>query len=170
MKKVLYLLLFMVFCANVSAQNTVVRRNNRTSRTQKTTKKKSKIIKEADQSPQQAVQQLEMPNVVDNYLLQSAPSEYNCPQKNVRKEDVVTVGGQHLHSFNVVVSSFATKSNAIGMYLALQNQGFHPSIAYSGTKFYRVILGTSDSLRDAIYWLEKCRSIYPDCWILYNEQ
>ncbi len=174
MKKVLYLLLFMVFCANVSAQNTVVRRNNKTSRAQKTTKKKSKIIKEADQSPQQAdqpaVQQLEMPNVVDNYLLQSAPSEYNCPPKNVRKEDVVTVGGQHLHSFNVVVGNFATKSNAIGMYLALQNQGFHPSIAYSGTKFYRVILGTSDSLRDAIYWLEKCRSIYPGCWILYNEQ
>lgn len=48
--------------------------------------------------------------------------------------------------------------------------GLLNSIAYSNTsKFYRVILGTSDSLRNAIYCKEKNKNIYPACWLLYKE-
>ena len=160
-----------LFCLDTFAQNTVVKRqpvSKKVTKKKKMVKKKVKV--EEVQSTTQAVQQFEMPTVVDCCQLQSAPSEYNCPNEDVRKEDVVTVGGQNLHSFSVVVGNFAVKSNAIGMYLALQNKGFQPSIAYSNTSnLYRVILGTSDSLRDAIYCKEKYNSLYPGSWLLYKE-
>lgn len=160
-----------LFCLDTVAQNTVVKRHpisKKVTKKKEIVKKKVKV--EEVQSTTQTAQQFEMPTVVDCYQLQSAPSEYNCPNGDVRKEDVVTIGGQYLHSFSVVVGNFTVRDNAIGMYLALQNQGFHPSIAYSDTsKFYRVILGTSDSLRDAIYCKEKYNSIYPGSWLLYKE-
>lgn len=159
-----------LFCTDTVAQNSVVKRQPVSKNATKKKKVKKKIKAEDVQSTTQTVQQFEMPTVVDYYLLQTAPSEYNCPKEDIRKEDVVTVGGQNLHSYSVVVGNFGVKDNAIGMYLALQNQGFHPSIAYSNTsKFYRVILGTSDSLRDAIYCKEKYNSLYPGSWLLYKE-
>lgn len=167
--KMLLLGILSLFCLDTVAQNTVVKRHPIS---KKVTKKKEIVKKKVEevQSTTQTVQQFEMPTIVDCYQLQSAPSEYNCPNEDVRKEDVVTVGGQNLHSFSVVVGNFTVKSNAIGMYIALQNKGFHPSIAYSNTSnFYRVILGTSDSLRDAIYCKEKYNSLYPGSWLLYKE-
>lgn len=159
-----------LFCTDTVAQNSIVKRQPVSKNVTKKKIVKKKIKAEDVQSTTQTVQQFEMTTVVDYYLLQTAPSEYNCPKEDIRKEDVVTVGGQNLHNYSVVVGSFAIKNNAIGMYLALQNQGFHPSIAYSNTsKIYRVILGTSDSLRDAIYCKEKYNSIYPACWLLYKE-
>ena len=111
-----------------------------------------------------------MPSIFDGYLLQSAPSGYNCQKEDVRKEDVQTVGGQKLHSFSVVVGNFMNRNNAIGMYLDLLKRGYYPSIAYSGAStYYRVVLGTTDNLRDAIYWKERFIGVYPASWLLYKE-
>lgn len=111
-----------------------------------------------------------MPSIFDGYLLQSAPFGYNCQKEDVRKEDVETVGGQKLHSFSVVVGNFMNRNNAIGMYLDLLKRGYYPSIAYSSTStFYRVVLGTTDNLRDAIYWKERFIGVYPASWLLYKE-
>lgn len=84
-----------LFCLDTFAQNTVVKRqpvSKKVTKKKEMVKKKVKV--EEVQSTTQAVQQFEMPTVVDCCQLQSAPSEYNCPNEDVRKEDVVTVGGR----------------------------------------------------------------------------
>lgn len=168
--KILIMVFFCMFCINGVAQQRVVRRQPTPQKV--VTKKKQNIPKGKERIVEsyQEVQQLELPSIFDGCLLQPAPSEYNCQKEDVRKEDVETVGGQCLHRFSVVVGNFMNRNNAIGMYLDLQNRGYCPSIAYSSTStFYRVVLGTTDSLRDAIYWKEKLIGVYPASWLLYKE-
>lgn len=152
------------------AQQRVVRRQPTSPKV--TTKQKREMPRRKEKAAEtyQEAQQLEMPSIFDGYLLQSAPSGYNCQKEDVRKEDVQTVGGQKLHSFSVVVGNFMNRNNAIGMYLDLQKRGYYPSIAYSGAStYYRVVLGTTDNLRDAIYWQERLIGVYPASWLLYKE-
>lgn len=158
-------------CLDGVAQQRVVRRQPTTSH-KVTTKKKQEMLKRKENVVEtyQETRQLDLPSIFDGYLLQSAPSGYNCQKEDVRKENIETVGGQCLHRFSVVVGNFMNRNNAIGMYLDLQNRGYYPSIAYSSAStYYRVILGTTDSLRDAIYWKEKLIGVYPASWLLYKE-
>lgn len=163
--KILIVVSLCMFCLEGVAQQRVVRRQPTSPKV--TTKQKRKMPRRKEKAVEiyQEAQQLEMPSIFDGYLLQSAPSGYNC-----QKEDVQTVGGQKLHSFSVVVENFMNRINAIGMYLDLQKRGYYPSIAYSGAStYYRVVLGTTDNLRDAIYWKERLIGVYPASWLLYKE-
>ena len=159
-----------MFCLEGVAQQRVVRRQPRSPKV--TTKQKRKMPRRKEKAVEiyQEAQQLEMPSIFDGYLLQSAPSGYNCQKEDVRKEDVQTDVRQKFHSFTVVVENFMNRINAIGMYLDLQKRGYYPSIAYSGAStYYRVVLGTTDNLRDAIYWKERLIGVYPASWLLYKE-
>lgn len=157
-------------CLDGVAQQRVIRRQAVIPKIAVKNKREMSKRKEDVVGTSQEPRQIELPSIIDGCLLQPAPSEYNFQKEDVRKEDVETVGGQCLHRFSVVVGNFMNRNNAIGMYLDLQKKGYYPSIAYSSTSaYYRVVLGTTDSLRDAIYWKEKLIGIYPASWLLYKE-
>lgn len=157
-------------CLDGVAQQRVIRRQAVIPKVAAKNKREMSKRKEDVVGTSQEPRQLELPSIIDGCLLQPAPSEYNCQKEDVRKEDVETVGGQCLHRFSVVVGNFMNRNNAIGMYLDLKKKGSYPSIAYSSTSaYYRVVLGTTDSLRDAIYWKEKLIGVYPASWLLYKE-
>lgn len=168
--KILIVISLCMFCLEGVAQQRVVRRQPTSPKVTTKQKREKPRRKEKAVETYQEAQQLEMPSIFDGYMLQSAPFGYNCQKEDVRKEDVETVGGQKLHSFSVVVGNFMNRNNAIGMYLDLLKRGYYPSIAYSSTStFYRVVLGTTDNLRDAIYWKERFIGVYPASWLLYKE-
>ncbi len=168
--KILIMVSLCMYSLEGVAQQRVVRRQPTSPKVTTKQKRKMPRRKEKEVEIYQEAQQLEMPSIFDGYLLHSAPSGYNCQKEDVRKEDVQTVGGQKLHSFSVVVGNFMNRNNAIGMYLDLQKRGYYPSIAYSGASaYYRVVLGTTDNLRDAIYWKERLIGVYPASWLLYKE-
>ena len=139
--KILIVVSLCMFCLEGVAQQRVVRRQPTSPKVTTKQKREKPRRKEKAVETYQEAQQLEMPSIFDGYLLQSAPSGYNCQKEDVRKEDVQTVGGQKLHSFSVVVGNFMNRNNAIGMYLDLQKRGYYPSIAYSGAStYYRVVI------------------------------
>ena len=149
-------------CLDGVAQQRVIRRQAVIPKIAVKNKREMSKRKEDVVGTSQEPRQIELPSIIDGCLLQPAPSEYNCQKE--------TVGGQCLHRFSVVVGNFMNRNNAIGMYLDLQKKGYYPSIAYSSSSaYYRVVLGTTDSLRDAIYWKEKLIGIYPASWLLYKE-
>lgn len=92
--KILIVVSLCMFCLEGVAQQRVVRRQPTSPKV--TTKQKRKMPRRKEKAVEiyQEAQQLEMPSIFDGYLLQSAPSGYNCQKEDVRKEDIQTVGGQ----------------------------------------------------------------------------
>lgn len=94
----------------------------------------------------------------------------NTDNVAVKSEAVTVVEGNGLKNFSVVVGSFSSKANALGLQQRLKNQGHAAQVAYnSSINFYRVIVATFDSKADAVSSRNSFRSQYPDAWLLFKK-
>ena len=75
-------------------------------------------------------------------------------------------GSQVRETYHVVVGSFSSKVNAMRMADGLRAAGSRPTIAMSNQGLYRVFLVSGDDESAIRQWLARCRTDYPDAWIL----
>ena len=80
------------------------------------------------------------------------------------------VEGGGLKAFSVVVGSFGSKANALGLQQRLKNQGHAAQVAYNPSiNFYRVIVSTFDNKAAAVSSRNSFRAQYPDAWLLLKK-
>ena len=88
------------------------------------------------------------------------------PMKVSREVYVGEDGLSVRQTYHVVVGSYSSKVNAMRMAEGLRAAGSRPSVAMSGKGLYRVFLFSGDDEADIRQRLARCRSAYPDAWIL----
>ena len=94
----------------------------------------------------------------------------NSDNVGVKSEAVTVVDGGGLKAFSVVVGSFGSKANALGLQQRLKNQGHAAQVAYNPSiNFYRVIVSTFDNKAEAVSSRNSFRAQYPDAWLLLKK-
>lgn len=74
-----------------------------------------------------------------------------------------------LLEYNVVVGSFKQLGNAQELYRTLSEQGWNPQIYLDSSKYYQVIITSSNSKTNAITYRDNLKKKYPNSWILCIE-
>ena len=92
---------------------------------------------------------------------------------NISKEKVTVLCCGHILQFNVVIGSFANKTNAISLIDNIANIGYNSFLVQNEVGIYRVIIATFDALASAVAEIKRFRSKYylnfQDAWILDNQ-
>ena len=86
--------------------------------------------------------------------LPSAPQYAHVDISNVRirNEKVIILKGQQLKRYSIAVGSFTNKYNAEEYYDIFKERGCQVTLAQDdGKESFRVLIGTTDILRDAVY-------------------
>lgn len=103
---------------------------------------------------------------------QSAQTQQDYSNVNVRTEAVTLVNGAGLRAYSVVVGSFGLQSNATSLQATLANKGYAAQIVsavVNGMTYYRVVASTHDTKPQAAQSRAALLGTYPDAWLLYQK-
>mgnify|MGYP002867200146 CR=1 FL=1 len=93
----------------------------------------------------------------------------NADNVAVRQEQVSVVSGAGLKNFSVVVGSFQSEANAMGLQQQLNNAGYNAQVVKNEERnMYRVVATTFDTKEEASASRNDLQTKYADAWLLYN--
>ncbi|MBO5579777.1 MAG: SPOR domain-containing protein [Prevotella sp.] len=126
------------------------------------------------QQQQPAVVQTQQPetNVVVPLETRSANNTQvvdNTDNVRVTQERVSLVSGSGLKNFSVVVGSFQSEANALGLQQQLNNAGYNAQVVKNVERnMYRVVATTFDTKEEASASRNDLQGKYAGAWLLYN--
>lgn len=91
------------------------------------------------------------------------------------KGELSVVSGAGLKTYSVVVGSFVTQANAVGLKERLQGQGYDARVVKTNetingvTGWFRVIASSYDDKASAVQSRNSLKSSYPGAWLLYRQ-
>jgi cell division protein FtsN len=90
----------------------------------------------------------------------------------VQKEKITVIDGTGIKQFNVVIGSFANKTNAVSLKGRMEKDGYKVFLAQNSRGMYRVIVASYDDKASAASERESVKEKYypnfQDAWILDN--
>jgi cell division septation protein DedD len=130
---------------------------------------------------QEEIQQQQQPAVVQTQPetnvvvpLQEKPANNtqvvdNSDNVRVTQERVSLISGNGLKNFSVVVGSFQSQANAMGLQQQLNNAGYNAQVVKNEERnMYRVVATTFDTKEEASASRNDLQSKYAGAWLLYN--
>lgn len=130
---------------------------------------------------QEEIQQQQQPAVVQTQPetnvvvpLQEKPANNtqvvdNTDNVRVTQERVSLISGNGLKNFSVVVGSFQSQANAMGLQQQLNNAGYNAQVVKNEERnMYRVVATTFDTKEEASASRNDLQSKYAGAWLLYN--
>ena len=126
------------------------------------------------QQQQQPVVQTQQPenNVVVPLETRSTSNTQvvdNTDNVRVTQERVSLVSGSGLKNFSVVVGSFQSEANAMGLQQQLHNAGYNAQVVKNVERnMYRVVATTFDTKEEASASRNDLQTKYAGAWLLYN--
>ena len=130
---------------------------------------------------QEEIQQQQQPAVVQTQPetnvvvpLQEKPANNtqvvdNTDNVRVTQEHVSLISGNGLKNFSVVVGSFQSQANAMGLQQQLNNAGYNAQVVKNEERnMYRVVATTFDTKEEASASRNDLQSKYAGAWLLYN--
>jgi cell division septation protein DedD len=130
---------------------------------------------------QEEIQQQQQPAVVQTQPetnvvvpLQEKPANNtqvvdNPDNVRVTEERVSLISGNGLKNFSVVVGSFQSQANAMGLQQQLNNAGYNAQVVKNEERnMYRVVATTFDTKEEASASRNDLQSKYAGAWSLYN--
>ena len=91
------------------------------------------------------------------------------------KSDVSVISGGELKTYSVVVGSFITQANAMGLKNRLQQEGYDARVIQTGevindrTPWFRVIASSYDDKASAVQTKKSLAAKYPGAWLLFRK-
>lgn len=91
------------------------------------------------------------------------------------KGDISVVSGDALKTYSVVVGSFVTEANAVGLKERLTQEGYASRVVKTNetingqTGWYRVIASSYDDKASAAQSRDGLKASYPGAWLLYRK-
>jgi len=93
----------------------------------------------------------------------------NSDNVRVTQERVSLISGNGLKNFSVVVGSFQSQANAMGLQQQLNNAGYNAQVVKNEERnMYRVVATTFDTKEEASASRNDLQSKYAGAWLLYN--
>ncbi len=93
----------------------------------------------------------------------------NTDNVKVTQERVSLVSGNGLKNFSVVVGSFQSEANAMGLQQQLNNAGYNAQVVKNEERnMYRVVATTFDTKEEASASRNDLQTKYAGAWLLYN--
>ena len=135
---------------------------------------KAKQQEELQQQQQPAVVQTQQPetNVVVPLEEKSTNNTQvvdNMDNVRVTQERVSLVSGSGLKNFSVVVGSFQSEANAMGLQQQLNNAGYNAQVVKNEERnMFRVVATTFDTKEEASASRNDLQTKYAGAWLLYN--
>lgn len=130
---------------------------------------------------QEEIQQQQQPAVVQTQPetnvvvpLQEKPANNtqvvdNTDNVRVTQERVSLISGNGLKNFSVVVGSFQSQADAMGLQQQLNNAGYNAQVVKNEERnMYRVVATTFDTKEEASASRNDLQSKYAGAWLLYN--
>lgn len=130
---------------------------------------------------QEEIQQQQQPAVVQTQPetnvvvpLQEKPANNtqvvdNSDNVRVTQERVSLISGNGLKNFSVVVGSFQSQANAMGLQQQLNNAGYNAQVVKNEERnMYRVVATTFDTKEEASASRNDLQPKYAGAWLLYN--
>lgn len=117
--------------------------------------------------------QTEQPTVVSTPIT-TTPEVDDTPTRTLGG-DVVSVSGNALKTFSVVVGSFTSKANAQSLTQRLQGQGYDARLVETNevikgiTPWYRVVASSFNDKASAAQSRRELQSQFKDAWLLYTK-
>jgi cell division protein FtsN len=89
-----------------------------------------------------------------------------------QKEKITVIDGSEIKQFNVIIGSFANKTNAVSLKERMEKDGYKVFLAQNSRGMYRVIIASYDDKARASSERESVKEKYypnfQDAWILDN--
>ena len=93
----------------------------------------------------------------------------NTDNVRVTQEQVSLISGSGLKNFSVVVGSFQSEANAMGLQQQLNNAGYNAQVVKNVERnMYRVVATTFDTKEEASASRNDLQTKYAGAWLLYN--